>query len=367
MQTRDPERIYYLDAMRGFLITLVVVLHSAQVYNPQQSWLIFNETGSTFAYYAVTLTSQFRMPAFFVIAGFFTVLSFHNIHRENFLTRRLSRLLIPLVTVAVTLNTLQAFVLTETGWKEYWTFEYLSKGGWIQHLWFLINLAAYTVISFVLASRLKARTRSVLLTLTSYAKRVPMSVVLALLPFLSILVLVVDKVIPVYLLGINLNQILWYMPFFFFGILISLDRELLLRFTNLSPLLTVTVTIVAFALGNHFESHTGVIGKVMETYFAVLGTWFSSSLVFYLFKKVADRPSRFFLKLSEASYSIYLVHHLLVVMIGLVFIRAALPPTAGALVLMILVSCLSYGIHAMIISKSRLLTYLMNGTAGFRK
>ena len=362
--TSHPDRIYYLDAMRVFLISLVVISHAAQVYNPQQSWLVFNDTGSTLAYYAVTLTSQLRMPAFFIVAGFFTVLSFH---KQNFLSRRLSRLFIPLVTVAVTLNSLQAYLLTQTGWKEYGILEYLSKGDWIQHLWFLINLITYTIFSFLLAVKVNEKTKTVLHTLIRAMKKVPISVVLAFLPSVSIFILIVDKFIPGYILGINLDQILWYMPFFFFGALISADRELLRRFTHISPFITIPITIVAFMLNAHFASQLNLFEKVMYTYSGVLGTWFASALLFYIFKKVADRPSTFFSKLSEASYSVYLVHHLVVVMIALVLIRVSLPPTAGVLLLTLLVGCISYGIHAMVISKSKLLTYLMNGTKGFKK
>ncbi|GEM_PF-2177557 len=36
-------RLYFMDSMRSVLMLLGVILHSAQVFNPEKSWVIYSE------------------------------------------------------------------------------------------------------------------------------------------------------------------------------------------------------------------------------------------------------------------------------------------------------------------------------------
>ena len=63
------QRIYYLDAMRGVLMMLGVVLHSAQVFNPREEWLFYSQKSTEFAPILIDTIHLFRMPAFFIVSA----------------------------------------------------------------------------------------------------------------------------------------------------------------------------------------------------------------------------------------------------------------------------------------------------------
>jgi glucan biosynthesis protein C len=65
--------------------------------------------------------------------------------------------------------------------------------------------------------------------------------------------------------------------------------------------------------------------------------------------------------LSDASYSIYLFHQVLVIGFGLLLIRFEIGGLGGLIFLMVLVAIVSLAIHIIFISKIPLLRLLFNG------
>ena len=89
------ERLYFMDSMRAILMMLGVVLHSAQVFNPEQSWVIYSNNTDSIMTYIVNIIAIFRMPAFFVVSGYFCFLTLKKYQVRKFLNVRLKRLVIP--------------------------------------------------------------------------------------------------------------------------------------------------------------------------------------------------------------------------------------------------------------------------------
>ena len=71
-------RIHFMDSMRSVLMMLGVVIHSFQVYNPRQSWVIYSNDSTVVAYWVVKVLITFRMPAFFMISGFFALITINK-------------------------------------------------------------------------------------------------------------------------------------------------------------------------------------------------------------------------------------------------------------------------------------------------
>lgn len=74
MQTKT-DRIYFMDSMRSVLMILGVVLHSALIFRPQRSWVIFSNHTHEIANLIVLAIHSFRMPAFFIISGYFCIVT----------------------------------------------------------------------------------------------------------------------------------------------------------------------------------------------------------------------------------------------------------------------------------------------------
>jgi glucan biosynthesis protein C len=131
--------------MRGVLMILILVLHSAYVFDPAKVWGIYSEQSTFFATILIETIRVFALPAFFVVSGYFAIASLRKDSAMKFLkTRVIMRLLIPTVVTAITLNSLQTYLLVSSGWKEFHTLqEYIITAQWKSHLWFMINLIIY--------------------------------------------------------------------------------------------------------------------------------------------------------------------------------------------------------------------------------
>ncbi len=95
----DNDRLHGLDAVRGFALLLGVALHTTMSYLPgsQYFWIVGDGPSSALAglFYWVHM---FRMPLFFLIAGFFAHLSFHRLGMKAFIKDRFKRIVVPLVS-----------------------------------------------------------------------------------------------------------------------------------------------------------------------------------------------------------------------------------------------------------------------------
>jgi len=96
----DRNRLHGLDAVRGFALLLGVALHATMSYLPgSQYWWIVGDTDPSLALSGLFYwVHMFRMPLFFLIAGFFAHLSFHRLGMKAFIKDRFKRIVVPLVS-----------------------------------------------------------------------------------------------------------------------------------------------------------------------------------------------------------------------------------------------------------------------------
>lgn len=98
------KRYHEFDALRGFAMLLGIVLHGALSFLPLPIWpaqdLNQNDTVYGFLLHAI---HGFRMPAFFLVSGYFTMLLWRKRGGRGLLAHRVKRILLPLIvgTIAV--------------------------------------------------------------------------------------------------------------------------------------------------------------------------------------------------------------------------------------------------------------------------
>ena len=124
-------RLYYLDAMRSILMMLGIVLHAAIIFG-SDSWLLEESERSSIYNSIVDFIHLFRMPAFFIVSGFFCHMTISRYGSKLFLKVRTPRILIPLLVAAISLNSIQYLFLID--YKQFNTaflsFEYFINGLW---------------------------------------------------------------------------------------------------------------------------------------------------------------------------------------------------------------------------------------------
>ena len=72
-------REHYLDTCRAVLMLLGIPYHAALVYDPEMVWLIYTQDNVSFLGFLAELLHSFRMPVFFLIAGYYYVMKLANL------------------------------------------------------------------------------------------------------------------------------------------------------------------------------------------------------------------------------------------------------------------------------------------------
>ncbi len=92
---RESERVLYFDNIRYLMVLLVVVLHVACSYSYYTPWWTVNDDNSVVFDFVLRFLGVFLMPTLFFIAGYFALPSLHRKGTWLFVKSKLIRLGIP--------------------------------------------------------------------------------------------------------------------------------------------------------------------------------------------------------------------------------------------------------------------------------
>lgn len=126
----------FLDNLRVALIVLVIAHHVGQAYGPTGgAWPIMEAARSPALGPFFTVNRSFFMSLFFMIAGYFTVMSVEKYGPKMFIKERTMRLGLPTLYWMLMMIPLQLFVFSAPAWP-------LEAA----HLWFLEHLLIFSVV-----------------------------------------------------------------------------------------------------------------------------------------------------------------------------------------------------------------------------
>ncbi len=354
-------RIFYMDAMRGILMMLGLVYHAAKTFSTKQDWIIYTEHTTFVADVIVQAIHIFRMPTFFIISGFFAAMTLHKYGGRKFLRVRLKRIMIPLFVTAVTLNSLQAYLLTKTGWMDFDLSRYLLGGGWVTHLWFLFNLVFYFLFYLLLFWLFRRHVESLIKKIDDFLDKIPFTVVLSvLLPAVIIVLLAIGKIYPITHI-VKTELLFTYLPFFLFGVLLQYNANLLRKFSTYPPIVSFFISLVGGMILYKINYHDSFIWTIIKAYILAVSMWFSSSFCFFVFKKFTNQASKLFRYLSEISYTVYLFHHILILAVGILLVHYGIGGLWGMSIQIVVAATIAIMIDKFLISKIGLLGLLFNG------
>ncbi len=113
------ERIHALDSLRAIMMLLGLVLHTVITYGKQDyisAWTLKDpQSTSLIMDYVVFVIHNFRMPIFFVVAGFFGALLFFERGPKRMFVNRVVRILFPLAVFIVILSPTITFAFIYSG------------------------------------------------------------------------------------------------------------------------------------------------------------------------------------------------------------------------------------------------------------
>ena len=379
MQPGNSDYEHYWDPLRALLMLLGIPYHASLLYSHALPWDIKDFETSPFLSALGAAFVTFRMPAFFLVAGYFSVMVIGKKGRMRWLKQRFLRLGIPFVVAVLLLGPSQLFMLklSELAKGDITAGEMMQNlpdllqpsEQWIMHLWFLPALLAYSALLAGLMHLLEqppfADAKDWLDRVNDRYPRLFFTALCAFPVLWELLVYGSDLLAAksensVFLLYERASDpYARYLPFFLIGALLRRDRSLFHRFRQTGILTGIVAsgsiaTAVTLRLQNPFSNSAPL---VLVSAIAAVTT---SRLLIDLACRYFDRPSPLAKRMTDASFTIYLLHHPLIYAFGTLFILISLPPVLEFAVIVAATTATAYMLHQTI-RCSPLALFLFNG------
>lgn len=328
---------------------LGVVIHSAFIFSTY-TWRVTSEVHLKVFSQIIDFIHSFRMESFYIIAGFFSMLVMKKYSLQHFIKSRFFRLGVPLLFCGFTLNIVMLgySYTNEFNLSNLLTVSFWLHGGWLAHLWFLANLIGYSIILYF----------TINLPSFKYTKTNYWIFVIVVVLFQMILSRISWR-IPSEKLNntfvfFDISKFIRYIPFFWIGIKMFVNKELYEKLLSINIFNSIVV-ILYFVIKAY-----PINGYIEEVISALYGLSFPC-LLFSVFKFFFDKRNKFVESVSDASYTIYLLHQPFIVLWGFFILRIEMPYWVHFLLILIPAWLLPYLFHRYVVKESRVLLLLLNG------
>lgn len=345
--TTSGTRLHGIDALRAFAMLSGVVLHSILAYrvaivplvphDPQFQHWIFD-----FVFFII---HSFRMPLFFLIAGFFCRMVYYKSGEKKFLQQRFKRIGIPFIAgvlIIAPLTLLPKFLYwytTSEGLSLQAAFDKaitkILKFSEIEHIWFLRNLIVFyaAVILFERAKKIAfiSNFSSFISNIWRKANINVVWLVLLTIPVWLCLMTMPGWYVTTdtFTLPRSLFILLYYAYFFGLGWLVHMRSDIFSLFTKryMPILVSATVaTLIVWYVKQHYEFARTPLAIVAATKFvAALQMVLLVCGISGLFLRLLNTENKTWRYLSDASYWVYLVHLAIIILLQWKLIDSAVP------------------------------------------
>lgn len=334
--TRQP-RYFHLDWLRVMVILNLIPFHVAwmMVFIPGFAQIPSNSIVAEWLSIYVNVISPLHMPLLFFISGYSSALALQKKQTISYLRERLQRLILPLISFMLLLSPVYYYfrprAIQEHNWNDF-LFEFLpnflttafngNSGGprWA-HLWFVGYLSLFTFISLPLFLSWKnPQVRGRLTKLFSY----PVGIFMPILLFTcaSTLSLIWPITPPRNLVG-DWAYFSYYLTAFLLGYIMFLDQAIedvidhhLRLWICLWSIVAVIMVSLHTYLGTVFSKQTFSGQFLLCCLLVGLNTWSGIAATLGLSKKYLCFSNPFLDYMSRASYMYYILHLVVLVIVG---------------------------------------------------
>ena len=364
-------RIYFLDNLRTFLIFLVVLYHSALVYQIglESNWIVSDPVKSESMGLIGMYLDVFVMFILFFISGYFMPLSLNNKNDWGFIKSKAKRILLPWLIAVFTLIPLYKIIflysrgLPQEEWFSY--FHFFERAGAdlnffannpLQHwLWYLPVLFLFQIIYLGLS-------KTKLLSINISMKTAVISI--------FVVALIYSSVVSLYglkgwyhssILHFQRERLLVYFMIFLLGSLSyklrifdseSRNKKLYI-FSNVMLTLGLTFyTIIALNLffnlvypdrNYYFISTT--IDRIAYYAFMLISMFSFLHIIIDAFRFKLNKSNALMSMVNKSSYYVYIIHMVLIGGIALILLDLAIP----TFIKFIMLTLLSFTISNLIV------------------
>ena len=382
-------RLDYLDAVRAFALLLGIVFHASMSFIPIFiGWAVMDISTSSIVSNFILVSHSFRMELFFLIAGFFSHMTFDKKGISVFIKSRLMRIAIPFVvgwfilrpliiaSWAMGSQSLQGEVNILDGLKiGFQSLEQLPTDLFTgSHLWFLYYILLITAITLAIRAvgrlfpRLQTRATAGIDQAIEWITDSRFSLIILSLPtgvclwHMSLWGMdTPDKsLIP------HWPVLIVYSGFFAFGWFLDRKEGLIERFARLTLgrgalcIAAIWATIVMSTYQAKMgHPHIDLIRAGFVLSYAIM-MWSLVSLSIGLFKRLFDKPSKIVRYIADSSYWLYLIHLPIVVWLQIAFAELSLHWSLKLSAISILTIGISLALYDLFV-RSTLIGKTLNG------
>ncbi|WP_430412469.1 acyltransferase family protein [Kordia sp.] len=325
-------RIHSLDSLRAIMMMLGLVLHSALTYNVTNHGDIWNlkdpESTHIATDFLVLLIHSFRMPIFFLIAGFFGAMLFYERQPLKMIRNRISRIVFPFGVFLCVLAPILSFSFTYSGailrkfpnpladalepFSEFYF--YIPKS--TSHLWFLYYLIYITGFSVLVALILKKfpKVTSKINMLFNWIFQKPVVRILFFsgITFIVLSILKTPMVASSTSLILDTNTFVYFVFFYLTGWILYKSKQHLQTLMQYDWLCTILgfllVILQGFIIQFSNLELTPTSNSSLLIAFSALIVWLLIFGITGLFIRYGSHYSKRMRYISDASYWVYLIH-----------------------------------------------------------
>ena len=329
---------------------------------------------------------SFRMQAFFIIAGYFSIKALQTRTLSTWLQGRATRLVLPFCTALALIGPLLLLLdsINSCGDRCQAPGDYLtdalrqpSLAVFIGHLWFLEYLIALTLILAVAdyAFRHLQPVRGLLRWMARLALGAPPVVVVSVMVVYAVGVSGLDNLAHVEAISVlwgtlNVQYLLHLLGFYLFGVYLAATADILSRYCQpdwkvavLAVLAIIVYVPCERAVGNETAGAFLKLGAQVSWVIAGLAV---TQVLLALSARFFANENKLVRRFVDSSFTIYIVHYPIAIMLGDVMSLAGLGIWPSFALIVILTTAISYAFHQ-VVAKIPILIFLLNGTPPRRR
>ena len=323
-------RQYYLDWLRVLAMICIFFFHNARFFDVFSDWHVKNASTNLAASSLIAFMSQWIMPLFFLIAGAGVYYALKSRRPGQFIQERCLRLLVPLIFGMLVIVVPQAYFQAVSHgelpagynlFQIYWLYlQTLPDLNWF-HLWFLVDLFIFSIITLPLFCWKGSPLKSVISRLAAFFDK-PW----ALLMLLVLSLAIIDTLIyPDGYWGYRnggWNNVA-YLLFFIMGYLIVANPRIMetvkkIRWIMLGTGIIAFTCSIAFFLDELAEpvKYYGSASFVVTSLLQAVNAWAWLLAILGLGGRYLNENNKFLAYSNEAVLPFYILHQTVIISIG---------------------------------------------------
>lgn len=367
-------RLYYLDWLRVISVIILIFFHAAAVFYTGSlgEFYIRNDVSSREMIAFISFVHQWHMPLFFLLSGAATWFALGERTAFQYAVERFKRLFIPFVFGTLVLVPPQVYyrLLSNPNYHDSYFQFYPQFFNGIRprgnfewgHLWFVVYLFTFSLLSLPLFLYLKEAGRSWLSKLAALVEK-PGAIFLLALPLA-----VVEGALRPHWPGFQNLYDDWanfflYLLYFIYGYVFCSDSRFEQAIERDFPAALASAIACMSILFGLWE--TGVVpeqgyslGYILYQMLRGFNSWFWAIALLGLGRRYLNFHNKLLQYLNEASYPIYLLHQTILVALGFYVVQLSTGVMAKFLLIGTVSLVATIAVYDLVVKRNSVLRFL---------